>query len=139
MSKHLYSPVSLPRLIEPSGAELVQPTMSLSLLNTLENSTDCCSCASEDVISSHQSHDRILRAHGLGHGHVFCVFLRDGVGILQPETKRRRGGVRAWYCSGGTRGRLLGLLPRPPEAGLQVCEPAAGTAVRPPWTHADLR
>lgn len=91
---------------------------------------------SKDDISSRQSHDRVLRAHGHGHGNVFRLFLRDGVGFLQPETERGRGAVwnRETFC--GTRARLLGLRPTSSRADCQVrLYASACTAVQRGGAH----
>lgn len=99
---------------------------------------DLFSCASEDDICSHQSHDRVLRAHGHGHGHVFRLFLRDGMGLLQPEAERRRGGVWHRETSSATQGRALGLRSKSSRAEFEVrLYACAGPAVHSRGSHAD--
>lgn len=87
-------------------------------------------------VRSHQSYDRVLRAHDYGHGHVFRLFLRDGLGFLQPETERSRRGVRDWRPNSGTRRWLLGFRPRSSGEVFRerLCAPA-GTSVHRREAH----
>lgn len=65
----------------------------------LQQQTDHLSCShpcklflflhiERNDISGEPSHARCLCAHGAGHGDIFPLFLRDGVGFLQPQAER---------------------------------------------------
>lgn len=90
-----------------------------------------------DDICSYEGDDRILRSHGLRHGVVFRVFLRHGLGILQPKTQRCRGGDAD---RGSGRGRqLLGVRPATPGADTlpHVCAPRRDTTEDRGLDHTD--
>lgn len=80
----------------------------------LQQQTDHLSCShpcklflflhvERNDISGEPSHAGCLCAHGAGHGDIFPLFLRDGVGFLQPQAERHWGGVWDWQAGGGIR------------------------------------
>ncbi|MEQ2289516.1 hypothetical protein AMECASPLE_033823 [Ameca splendens] len=88
-------------------------------------------------LSSYQSYDRVLCAHGHGYGDIFHLLLRNGVGFLQPERERSRGRVRHWKPNWGT---PLYVRTKFSAAGCQVrrCASAgARTPIHPRDAHTE--